>query len=191
MQIAEYYDSVAPIWDDDYAEAKAARIVTAMVSIHRGGACVMDVGCGSGAMFADLMDGGACEIEGVDISGEMIRLAQKKYGPDPRIHLSQADFLQLEQPGYEVIVSFNSYHHFLQPRDFLKKARELLLPRGRLTVAFPFGRERINTLSSVMPGGLARQLFPAEEEAKLWWEFFTIDCICDNDSLFLISGAAK
>ena len=122
MQIAEYYDSVASIWDDDYAEAKAARIVTAMASIHRGGACVMDVGCGSGAMFADLMDGGACEIEGVDISGEMIRLAQKKYGADPRIHLTQADFLQLEQPGYEVIVSFNAYHHFLQPRDFLKKA---------------------------------------------------------------------
>ena len=44
MQIAEYYDSVASIWDDDYAEAKAARIVTAMVSIQRGGACVMDVG---------------------------------------------------------------------------------------------------------------------------------------------------
>ena len=167
MQIAEYYDSVAPIWDDDYAEAKAARIVTAMVSIHRGGACVMDVGCGSGAMFADLMDGGACEIEGVDISGEMIRLAQKKYGHDPRIHLTQADFLQLEQPGYEVIVSFNAYHHFLQPRDFLKKARELLLP------------------------GLARQLLPAEEEAKLWREFFAIDCICDNDSLFLLSGTAK
>ncbi len=34
MKIAEYYDSVSPIWDDDYAEAKAARIVTAMVSIH-------------------------------------------------------------------------------------------------------------------------------------------------------------
>ena len=169
MQIAEYYDSVASIWDDDYAEAKAARIVTAMASIHRGGACVMDVGCGSGAMFADLMDGGACEIEGVDISGEMIRLAQKK----------------------EVIVSFNAYHHFLQPRDFLKKARELLLPRGRLTVAFPFGRDRMNTLGSIMPGGLARQLLPAEEEAKLWREFFAIDCICDNDSLFLLSGTAK
>ena len=88
-------------------------------------------------------------------------------------------------------MSFNAYHHFLQPRDFLKKARELLLPRGRLTVAFPFGRERINTLSSVMPGGLARQLLPAEGEAKLWREFFAIDCICDNDSLFLLSGTTK
>ena len=191
MQIAEYYDSAALIWDDDSSEAKAARIVTAMVSIQRGGACVMDVGCGSGAMFADLMDGGACEIEGVDISGEMIRLAEKKYGIDPRIHLTRADFLQLEQPGYEVIVSFHAYHHFLQPRDFLKKARELLLPRGRLTAAFPFGRERMNTLSGFLPGGLARQLLPAAEEAELWREYFTIDSICDNDSLYLLSGTAK
>ena len=74
MQIAEYYDSAASICDYDSSEAKAARIVTAMVSIQRGGACVMDVGCGSGAMFADLMDGGACEIEGVDVSGEMIMI---------------------------------------------------------------------------------------------------------------------
>ena len=42
-----------------------------------------------------------------------------------------------------------------------------------------------------MPGGLARQLLPAEEEAKLWREFFAIDCICDNDSLFLLSGTTK
>lgn len=137
MQIAEYYDSVASIWDDDYSEAKAARIVTAMASIHRGGACVTDVGCGSGAMFADLMDGGACEIEGIDFSGEMIRLAQKKYGPDPRIHLTQADFLQLEQPGYEVIVSFNAYHHFLQPRDFLKKRESFCCRAGGLPLLSP------------------------------------------------------
>lgn len=33
MQIAEYYDSVAPIWDDDYAEAKAAEISLSRVSL--------------------------------------------------------------------------------------------------------------------------------------------------------------
>lgn len=49
----------------------------------------------------------------------------------------------------------------------------------------------MNTLSSVMPDGLARQLLPAEEEAEPWREFFAIDCICDNDSLFLLSGTAR
>ena len=74
---------------------------------------------------------------------------------------------------------------------FLKKARELLRPHRRLTVAFPFDRERMNTLSSIMPAGLARGLLPAEEEAVFWREGFDIDCICDNDGLYLILGLAK
>ena len=72
MQISEYYDSVASFWDDDFSGAKAARIVASTVSIPRGGACVLDVGCGSGSMFLDLMEAGACEIEGVDISGAAV-----------------------------------------------------------------------------------------------------------------------
>jgi SAM-dependent methyltransferase len=103
----------------------------------------------------------------------------------------QENFLEHEQPGFDVLMAFNSYHHFLQPRVFLKKARELLRPHGRLTVAFPFDRERMNTLSSILPAGLARGLLPAEEEAVFWRENFDIDCICDNEGLYLISGLAK
>ena len=33
MQLAVYFDSAASFWDDDYSEAKAARIVAATVSI--------------------------------------------------------------------------------------------------------------------------------------------------------------
>ena len=59
MDIAEYYDSIASFWDEDYSEAKPARVVAATVSIPRGGACVLDVGCGSGSMFLDLLENGA------------------------------------------------------------------------------------------------------------------------------------
>ena len=72
MQISEYFDSVASFWDDDFSEARAARIVASTVSIPRGGACVLDIGCGSGSMFLDLMESGACEIDGVDISPKSI-----------------------------------------------------------------------------------------------------------------------
>jgi len=49
MDIAEYFDSVASYWDDDFAEARPARIVASAVSIPRCGACVLDIGCGSGS----------------------------------------------------------------------------------------------------------------------------------------------
>lgn len=191
MQVAEYFDSIASFWDDDFTEAKAARIVASTVSIPRGGACVLDVGCGSGSMFLDLLDAGACEIEGVDISKKMADTAREKFSFDPRIHVENCDFLDFARPGFDVLMAFNAYHHFPQPRLFLQKAKELLRSGGRLTVAFPFDRERMNTLSAILPPGIARGLLPAEEEAAFWRDYFDIDCICDNDGLYLISGTAK
>ena len=191
MDIAEYYDSIASFWDEDYSEAKPARVVAATVSIPRGGACVLDVGCGSGSMFLDLLENGASEIEGVDLSGHMVEMASDKFEFDPRVHVIQGDFLTHEQPGYDVLMAFYSYHHFPQPRRFLKKAHELLRPGGRLTVSFPFNRERMNTLSAILPLGLARGLLSATEEAVFWQEWFDIDCICDNEGLYLISGVAR
>ena len=99
MDIAAYYDSVASFWDDDFSEAKAARIVAATVSIPRGGACVLDIGCGSGSMLMDLLESGACEIEGLDNSGGMVEDAKEKYCFVPRIHVEKRDFLTHEQPG--------------------------------------------------------------------------------------------
>ena len=191
MQIAEYFDSIAGYWDDDFAESKPARYMTAAVSIPRGGACVLDVGCGSGSMFLDLMENGACEIEGIDISQKMADIAREKYLFDPRIHAVQGDFLAHETKGYDVITAFNVYQHFLQPRLFLKKARDLLRPKGRLTVAFPFDRMHTNTLSALLPAGIARGILSAEEESAFWLEYFDLDCICDTDGLYLISGTAK
>ena len=191
MGITEYFDSVAAYWDDDFAEAKPARIVAAAVSIPRGGACVLDVGCGSGSMFMDLLENGACEIEGLDISQKMVEIACEKYGFDPRIHVTNGDFLRHEQPGYDVLMSFNAYQFFPQPREFLKKAKQLLHPGGRLTVAFSHDREHINTVSAILPAGLARGLLSAEEESVFWNDWFNVDCICDNENLYMISGTAR
>ena len=48
MQTAEYFDSVASLWDDDFAESKAARVMAASLSLPESGGYVLDVGCGGG-----------------------------------------------------------------------------------------------------------------------------------------------
>lgn len=191
MEIAEYFDSVASYWDDDYAEAKPARYITSAVSLPHGGACVLDVGCGSGSMFLPLLECGACEIEGLDISRGMADAAREKFLFDPRIHVERGDFLDYTRAGFDVITAFNSYQHFPLPRRFLQRAKELLRPGGRLTVAFPFDMRHTNILSSILPAGLARGILSAEEEAAFWKDYFAIDCICDNANLYLISGTVK
>ena len=191
MKIEEYYDSVASFWDDNYAEGRPARMIASAVSIPHGGACVLDIGCGNGSMFFDLLGNGACEIEGLDLSSVMVETAKEKYGFDPRIHVEREDFFHHALAGYDVLMAFNSYHHFHHPREFLKKAKELLRAGGRLTVAFSFEREHMNTISSLLPPGLARGILPAEEEVFFWQELFNVDCLFDNNSLYLISGTAK
>ena len=54
MQISEYYDSIAFFWDDDYSEAKPARMAAARLSIPRGGACVLDIKTPTLIQFNDL-----------------------------------------------------------------------------------------------------------------------------------------
>ena len=117
-------------------------------------------------------------------------MARQKYSFDPRVSIETVDFFALERSGFDLAVAFNSYQYFRYPGAFIAKAYSLLREGGRLTVACGFSRKRTNALSETLPAGIARPLRSAAEEAKDWEPFFKIDCICDTDELYLISGCA-
>lgn len=192
MNCAEYYDSVSYLWDgDDFPEEHFARHVAATLSIPQGGGLVLDVGCGNGAMFTELGECGACEIVGIDLSEKMTELAGKKAEYDPRITVYREDFLHHMVPNYDVILAFNSYDHFPDPNEFLYRAHILLHRGGRLTVAFPSDCEKINIINQELPEGITRRIGPPDREALLWDKFFHVDCICDNQWIYLISGTSR
>ena len=190
MQAAEYFDSIAQFWDMEYSDHEQAREITASISVPRGGGYALDIGCGSGGMILDLLRYGACEIEGIDFSEAMAEMARQKYSFDPRVSIETVDFFALERSGFDLAVAFNSYQYFRYPGAFIAKAYSLLREGGRLTVSCGFSRKRTNALSETLPAGIARPLRSAAEEAKDWEPFFKIDCICDTDELYLISGCA-
>ena len=97
------------------------------------GARVLDVGCGRGVLLAALADRGL-EVHGVEQSAEAAR------GADPRAevriatHLDEAGY----PPGYfDEIIIWHVLEHLDDPRRFLREARRLLVPGGRLIVAVP------------------------------------------------------
>lgn len=190
MQAAEYFDSIAQFWDMEYSDNELAREITASISIPRGGGYTLDIGCGSGGMILDLLRYGAYEVEGVDFSPAMAEMAREKFSFDPRVSIETIDFFALEHAGYDLAVAFNTYQYFRHPGAFIAKVYSLLREDGRLTVACGFSRKRTNALSETLPKGIARPLKSAAEEAKDWAPFFKIDCICDTDDLYLISGRA-
>lgn len=192
MNAADYYDSVSSLWDgDDFPEERFARHVTATLSIPHGGGLILDVGCGSGAMFSELGDCGASEIVGLDISPRMAELARKRAKYDPRVSVLQEDFLLHMMPNYDVIIAYNSYNHFIDPIPFLYRSHILLQHGGRLTIAFPASYEMINVINRELPSGIVRKIASADREALLWEQFFKVDCICDNEQIYLISGRSR
>ena len=189
MTAKEYYASQELLWDDDSADSQLARHVAAGISLPRNGGSVLDIGCGTGGMFSELLENGAYEILGVDSSEGMISMASDGLS-DARISLVCADFLDLEDSGFDLALAFNAYQLFHDPEAFVKKAHSLLNTGGRLTAACAFGRARTNAISRVMPEGVSRQLLPPWRELKYWSEHFNVDCMCDNEQLFLLSGVA-
>ncbi len=191
MNTADYYDSMVRFWDDDFPEERFARHVAATLSMPRNGGYVLDVGCGGGGMFRELTECGASEIHGIDVSPKMAELAGRRFSDDPRISVSNEDFFRHFIPGYDVIMAFSVYDHFADPEEFLFHAHLLLGQGGRLTVAFPNDWVTTNLLNEEVPEGITRRIAFAEREALYWQKYFKVDCICDNRSIYLISGVCR
>ena len=190
MNTGEYYDSVVDFYDEDFPEERFARHVAATLSVPRTGGFVLDVGCGGGGMFRELAGCGASEIHGVDLSEKMVALARRRAGNDPRITVSNEDFLRHFVPGYDVIMAFSVYDHFPDPEEFLFHAHRLLCRGGRLTAAFPADWKKTNLLNEELPEGITRRIASADREVLRWEKYFKVDCLCDTDSIYLISGTS-
>jgi SAM-dependent methyltransferase len=98
------------------------------------GKTVLDVGCGSGAKDVELLEQGATEIIGIDISGHFIACA------DPRLTLVQGDLSELDQlPAvqgrtFDRILFLQSLGYAEDQVRTLRAARDRLSANGFMVV---------------------------------------------------------
>ena len=189
MTAAEYYDATLPLWETEGHDN--ARALAALAAVNTSGAYVLDVGCGTGNLFPYLLRQDNSEILGIDVSPAMIRAARERYGAEPRIEVRKCAFEQLTAGGFDAVIAFNSYHHFLSPEAFLRRAAWLLTDNGRLTVAYGYGRTHLNNIVKLLPAGVARELGTLPEEVSLWSERFRMDCYLDSDDFLILSGVKR
>lgn len=189
MTVGEYYDATVSLWETEGFDN--ARALAAMVAGYGGGTYFLDVGCGVGNMFPYLLKGANSEIVGLDVSPVMLQTARERYAHEPRIFLQEGPFERLASGGFDSIVAFNVYHHFLAPERFLRRACRLLAEDGRLTAAYGYGRVHLNNISKLLPSGIARELSPLSEEVALWSKYFRMDCYLDSDDFLILSGVKR
>lgn len=101
------------------------------------GDSVVDVGCGTGRAVAEMSDRGL-RAAGVDISQQMISVAQKRH-PQGDYRVAAAASLPFADGSLTLYRSERVYQYLAHPEEALLEARRVLTPGGRIVLMDPDG----------------------------------------------------
>ena len=191
MQIREYFNKLAPGWDN---MARSNDEIIDRILNNAGfssGLRVLDVACGTGVMFPYYLERGAGEIWGIDISEEMIRLAEEKF-PQKEIHLQAADAESFKaELSFEQIMIYNAFPHFTEPEKLISHLSGLLTEGGILTVAHGMSRKQLDKHHSGSAKDVSKRLMPAKELAQLMEKYLKPICILDGERMYQVSAVKE
>ena len=135
-QSKKAYDKKASDYDntlDGRFTKKFKELLTAHVEV-KDNYSVLDVGCGNGSLLADISKLETVQGYGVDISGEMIKVASKKY-PQLKFQVAGCEQLPFGDATMDIITVCAAYHHFPDVCAFAKEAARVLKPNASLYIA--------------------------------------------------------
>ena len=122
--------SYARLRDGDFSPLTAALAREADLAGRR----VLDVGCGTGRLLRDLVDGYQVKPVGLDRSPEMIGEARDLLGDAAELHVGAAEAMPLSSGSVERAVMTMVAHLLDRPAAF-REVRRVLTPGGRLVVS--------------------------------------------------------
>lgn len=101
------------------------------------GNTAVDVGCGTGRAVAEMRERGLRAV-GVDISQQMISVAQKRF-PEGDFRVAAAASLPFADGSLDLYRSERLYQYLAHPEEALFEARRVLVPGGRIVLMDPDG----------------------------------------------------
>lgn len=109
-QIASSYNLIAQHWDcPEFNHANGIEQHVRALKFMSGCGTALDVGCGSSGRIIDLLLKRGFEVEGLDISTEMLKRARQHH---PNLQFYQADICKWEFPKrYDFISAWDSIWH--------------------------------------------------------------------------------
>src|SRR5215831_1627870 len=164
--------------DDEEFFSTAADVVKGLewdLKRVRGRDAALEIGCGPGRLMRPLSRYFG-EIHGVDVSDEMIRLAQERLrdAPNARAHLtSGADLAQFPDDKFDFVYSYAVFQHIPSREvvfSYLREARRVLKPGGLLRCqmnGLPPHAQRYDTWSGVRISPDEISAFTREQDLQL------------------------
>ena len=137
----DFFNNMAQNWDSTFTpDPEKIKLITSLCPIPDR-AEIIDIACGTGALFPFLLSAGPSKILGVDISEKMLEEASKKF-QDPRIKLLCANFFDVEETGFDRAFIYRAYPHFHDKTAFIKHLHHT---QGRRPLYnSPYGKPKSN-----------------------------------------------
>lgn len=191
-EIRDYFDTLANSWDA-MEKKKDEEILPLLKKIGiQKGDYILDLGCGTGRITGLLHSLSDAPVFGLDISSNMISLAEKKYEGKEYAHFEVGDFLtQSFQKPFDVIVIYNAYPHFLNVEELSSSLAKNLKEGGRFAIVHSLSREQLSHVHSGCDHKTTRILSSPLEEGKHFEKQFDILLAEEDDSSFLIVGKKR
>lgn len=130
------YDKLAPEYDERWDAYTQATIRATMERFAVGeGERLLDVGCGTGVLLEALARAAPrAALVGVDVSREMLAVARRTRTSLSRLVTGDVASLPFAARSFDVVVSSNAFHFWIEPAAALREIRRVLTPGGRLVV---------------------------------------------------------
>lgn len=190
--IIEFFDRLAPTWDENQILNEAAITKILDCSGIQKGMTVLDVACGTGVLFPHYLERGVQSVTGIDISPEMIRVAKSKFGNHPEIQLLCGDVETAQfETQFDSVMVHNAFPHFPDPKRLISRLASFTKDGGRLTIAHSLSREKINEHHKGRASRVSNGLMSAEELEKLFLPFFDVDILVSDAERYQVSGIRK
>lgn len=133
------YDSFAAAYsaenDGGIANAWYERPAILALAGQVAGRRILDAGCGSGPLLAELRDRGAI-VTGIDSSAAMLELARRRLGRDARLTVADLrDPLPFPNNAFDDVIASLVLHYLEDWAPTLSELHRILTPGGRLIVS--------------------------------------------------------
>lgn len=187
--IKEFFDSIAPKWDNEpIADKKILDIILDNGGI-RENIDILDVACGTGVLFPYYLHRNVKSITAIDLSPEMVKIAKSKF-PQANVICGDAENIILDKQ-FDAIMIYNAFPHFPEPEKVIENLSKALKTGGRFTIAHGLSKKELDEIHQKSAGAVSNVLPECDDLAKMLSPYFNVDIMKSDDKMYQISGTKR
>ena len=186
--IIEFFDMCAPEWDAEMIRYDdIINIILDNAKVCEG-KDILDVACGTGVLIPDYLQRKVKSVTAIDISPEMIKVAQDKFRQgNVQFLCGDVEEIKLHE-HFDCIVVYNAFPHFPNPENLIKVLASDLRDGGVLTVAHGMSRAAIDSHHSGRASKVSVGLMSENELADIFGRYLKVSVKISDDKMYQVTG---